>query len=54
MLCTRVLFSVEFSPADDDKKKRKKSGESNKGIVENFLKKFAISRGKKKVRSRQI
>jgi hypothetical protein len=32
---------------------KKKVGKSNKGIFENFLKKFALSQ-EKKVRSRQI
>jgi hypothetical protein len=41
------LFCGEFSPPGDQKKK--KTGESNRGILENFLKKFAISREKKEL-----
>jgi len=45
LLTITVFFGGEFSPPGDQKKR---AGESNKGIFENFKRKFAISWGKKK------
>ncbi len=47
---SRVFFCGQFSPLGD---KKKRAGESNKGIFVNFFKKIAIS-WEKKVRCRQI
>jgi hypothetical protein len=40
LLTITVFFGGEFSPPGDQKKR---AGESNKGIFENFKRKFAIS-----------